>query len=109
VTLSGKIDRVLGNGAYVVANAENAKSPTERILIFTEPQSKPIQSKRQQAGVAVSRLKEGDRVKVYGKVEQFNVSNEMDSFKPMRDSETVRESVTSSPILVIQPGGMQKG
>jgi DNA/RNA endonuclease YhcR with UshA esterase domain len=117
VTLTGRVDRVLGNGSYIVSDGKNTKDPTHRVLIFTsaaknqagvENSKNNTDSSRQQAGVAAVTFKEGDQIKLNGKVEQFNVSSEVDSFSPKTDVETIDQSAATTPIVVIQPGSMTR-
>ena len=107
ITLSGKIDRSLGNGAYIVSdsNAVNAADDTHHIMVFTSNMSNT--KTRQQSGVMAPALKQGDMIQLTGKVEQFNVSNEVDTFSPKSDSETISEDNAAFPIIVTQPGKLQ--
>jgi hypothetical protein len=109
VTLSGRIDRILGNGAYIVTSTGVSKDSTDRILVFTLARSKAIQSKRQEVGMEASRLQEGDIVKIDGKVEQFNVGDEFNTFTPMQGSKTISESGQSTPFLLTEAWGIRKG
>jgi DNA/RNA endonuclease YhcR with UshA esterase domain len=111
VTITGRVDRVLGNGSYIIADGKNAKDPSRRILIFTSspttmqnPDASSTQNLQQQAGVAGTDLKEGDAIKLSGKVEEFNVSSEVDTFTPKSDVETIRETAATTPVVVIKPG-----
>jgi DNA/RNA endonuclease YhcR with UshA esterase domain len=111
VTITGRVDRVLGNGSYVIADGKNTKDPSRRILIFTSASNgnsnaNGKQNLKQQAGVAAVTLKEGDSVKLSGKVEEFNVSNEMDTFSPKSDVETINETAATTPVVVVQPGSI---
>jgi hypothetical protein len=111
VTLTGRVDRVLGNGSYIVSDGKMPKDPSHRILIFTSAAKdrKSIQnSAPQQAGVAALTLKEGDSIKLSGKVEGFKVNNEVDSFSPKTDVETVDETSVTTPVVVVQPGSISR-
>jgi hypothetical protein len=117
VTLTGRVDRVLGNGSYIVSDGKMPKDPSHRILIFTSAAKdrKSIQNSQnnvnnapQQAGVAALTLKEGDSIKLSGKVEGFKVNNEVDSFSPKTDVETVDETSVTTPVVVVQPGSISR-
>lgn len=109
VVLTGKIDRILGNGSYIIRDSQNSAN---RVLIFTASNSSASNmekdAKHQQAGTKGVSLKEGDSVRLVGKVEQFNVSSEVDSFSPKSDTETINQTSDSTPVLVIQPGDLQR-
>ena len=53
-----------------------------------------------------SALKEGDKIQLQGKVEQFNVKSESETISPRADTETINEAAASMPVLVTQPGGL---
>jgi DNA/RNA endonuclease YhcR with UshA esterase domain len=117
VTLTGRVDRVLGNGSYIVSDGKSTKDPSHRVLIFTSTTKNQVgiensknntASSKQQAGVAAVTFKEGDQIKLNGKVEQFNVSSEVDSFSPKTDVETIDQSAVTTPVVVIQPGSMSR-
>ncbi len=114
VVLNGKVDRALGNGAYIVQDTQSSgKASDHRILVFTSAPTPPAQapaqngtdtkSSKQQAGMMPLSLKEGDKLQLQGKVEQFNMSNEVDTFSPKSDQETINASAMSVPVLVVQP------
>jgi len=112
VALTGQVDRVLGNGGYIISDSSNTKDPAHRVMIFTSTPSSSQTHAKQQAGMAAQsqlNLKEGDTVQMNGKVEQFIVSSEVDSFSPKSDTETINESSAAVPVIVIQPGNMLKG
>lgn len=108
VALTGQVDRVLGNGGYIISDSNNTKDSSHRILIFTSTPPKQTNTK-QQAGVAAPNLKEGDTVQLNGKVEEFMVSNEVDTFAPKTDTETINEAATAVPVLIVQPSDVLKG
>jgi hypothetical protein len=117
VALTGRIDRVLGNGAYIVSdlNKSSSKDPAHRVLIFTAAMSAKEKKElsrgngfHQQAGVAALALKEGDTVLLNGKVEALTVSNEIDVFSPKTDTEDMSESVSAVPVVIIRPGNIRK-
>jgi hypothetical protein len=117
ITLTGRVDRVLGNGSYIVSDGKSTKDPSHRVLIFTsttknqagiENSKNNTDSSRQQAGVAAITFKEGDQVRLNGKVEQFNINSEVDSFSPKTDIETIDQSASATPVVVIQPGSMTR-
>lgn len=91
VQLYGKIDRILPNGVYLVADEKKGRLSGDEILVFTQPQSKAIQSKRLQMHPL---LKEGDLVKINGKLEKSNVSG---------------LSAQSVPVLVTQSWDISRG
>jgi hypothetical protein len=110
--LNGHIDRVLGNGAYIVADSSGIKGPDHRVMILIS--TPPVTSnndnldKKQKAGTAVINFKEGDAVQLNGKAEEFGASSEVDTFSPKSDTETVNETAAMMPVVVIQPGNIHK-
>lgn len=112
VALSGKVDRVLGNGAYIVEDTRgsqsNGQKAAHRVLILTTtPSTSAMRGGGQQAGIAAPSFKEGDKIQLQGKAEQFNISSEVDAFAPKTDTETIEESSSSMPVVVVKPGGLQ--
>jgi hypothetical protein len=108
VTLNGQIDRILGSGAYVVADAKDTKDPLHRVLIFTVGPQKGNQNPKQNGGTTGVHLKEGDSVKVSGTVEQFAMGSNSESYAPKSNSENIIETQSVTPVLVVQPGGIQE-
>jgi hypothetical protein len=108
VTLTGRVDRDLGNGSYIISDAKSTKDPSRRVLIFTSAPNNNNQDTKQEAGIAAPRLKEGDSVKLNGKVEEFNVSSEVDSFSPKSDVETIHTAAVTTPVVVVQPGSIAR-
>lgn len=116
VAFNGKIDRVLGNGAYIVQDTSTpstgGQQSAHRILVLTSSNSmsnsmKTKDTDKQQSGTVASNWKEGDSIKLQGKVEQFNVSSEVDVLSPKSNQEIVSESLVSMPVLVVKPGMLQ--
>jgi hypothetical protein len=114
ITFHGKIDRVLGNGAYLVSDAGTQTG--NRVIVLTTgaasgagggPGTTPGQSTQQRAGVAGQELKEGSDIQLQGKVEQLNVTNEVDTFSPKNDTETIRGAEAAVPVIVVQPGSIK--
>jgi hypothetical protein len=108
VALTGRIDRVLGNGAYVVTDALGSKDSSHRIVVFTSNSSQMGTSAKQGAGIAAPSFKDGDSVQLSGKAEQFSISNEVDTFSPKLDTETVDETAETLPVVIIQSGNLKK-
>jgi uncharacterized protein YdeI (BOF family) len=108
VSLNGQIDRVLGNGSYIFKDSDKSKSSTHRVLVLTSTSPMNDQNKKQQAGIAPTKMKEGDSVQLSGKVEEFVASSEVDSFTPKSDTETFSDSSVAIPVVIIQPNGMMK-
>lgn len=105
VLFNGKVDRILGPGAYIMTDASGPNKPSHRILVLTAGQGMAVPSaggngKHQQAGTASSSFKEGQKVQVQGKVEELHVTNEVERFSPRTDRETINETATRMPVLV---------
>jgi uncharacterized protein YdeI (BOF family) len=105
VALTGKIDRVIGPGAFVVSDTDSDK-PEHRILILTSGTGMSNAKTKDQAGIAGTTLREGDKVTLSGKVEQLNVDTATDTFSPRSDQETLQETAASMPVVIVQPGSL---
>ena len=98
VRFNAKIDRILGGGVYLVSDREiNSKGPmgaNSKILVVTSDYP-TAQANIEEANAATTStlLKEGDWVKVQGKVEQLSVTGD--------------GSITM-PLIVAKMGEIQK-
>jgi hypothetical protein len=107
VSLSGNVDRVLSPGAMIINDRGAVRGAEHKILVLTPgAATAPDSMGNQQAGVAG--LKEGDLVKLQGKVEKLSVSSKKDTFSPKTEQETVQQTSASMPVIVAQLGTIQK-
>jgi hypothetical protein len=107
VAFSGRVDRVLGNGAYIVSDSDNTTSPSSKILVFTTNAKASGSAGTQKNGIqqpGVAAFSEGDRIQLTGRADQFSISHETDQFSPKSDSETIAESSMTMPVVVVQSG-----
>lgn len=102
VIFNGKVDRVIGPGAYIMTDAKGPDNAAHRVLVLTSGQALAGQKKgqHQEAGVAAPTFKEGQKVQLQGKFEELNVSNEVDQFSPQSHEETVNQTAASTPVIV---------
>lgn len=102
VIFNGKVDRVIGPGAYIMTDAKGPDNAAHRVLVLTSGQALAGQQKgqHQEAGMAAPTFKEGQKVQLQGKVEQLNVSNEVEQFSPKSHEETINETAASTPVIV---------
>lgn len=105
VLFKGKVDRILGPGAYLMSDAQGSSKPSHRILVLTtgrvgDAAGPGSAGKRQQAGTAAPSFKEGQKVQLQGKVEELRISDEVERFSPKSHRETVDETAASTPVIV---------
>jgi hypothetical protein len=107
VDLSGKVDRIISPGAFIVSDA-NGNNPSHRILVLTSNPAQGTEASKQQAGTAGMVVTEGEQLKLSGKVEKFGIQSESESVNRSDTQEVIQTSSTTMPVLVIKPGDMHK-
>lgn len=103
LTLSGKVDRVLPSGDFIMKAADSDQG----ILVFTVKGSQKSQASNQQAGTSGTQLKENQKVEVKGKVNQLVVTNEYDVVNLKKDREKMSMVQTSTPVLLARPADVK--
>jgi hypothetical protein len=108
ISLNGDIDRVLGPGAYIVTDRGTVSGPNHKVLVLTQGSGFAPGGAGQPA-IAGQVFREGDQVKIQGKVEQLVMNAETDTFSPKSDQETIQDTGTSMPVIVLtKSGAIQK-
>lgn len=98
VTVNGQVERIESPGAFIVKDKGFFNN---KILVVVE---KPKQSKtdKQQAGAAVPTLKEKEKVKLVGKVEELTVTKIEERFSPLK-AKIKSEVEGTLPVLIVSP------
>lgn len=107
IAFTGKVDRVIAPGTFLVNDATSESGPNHRILVVTNTTGVSDQFAKQQAGTAGSNLKDGDLVQFNGKVQKLTVQSEVQTYSPGADY-SIRTASESMPVLVVKPGDVQK-
>lgn len=110
VAISGKVERVIGPGAFIIGDRGSAQDISHRILVLVPSAqgSTAAQGNMQQGGTAAPSFKDGEQLKVQGKVERLTLGSETETIQPKAERETIREAVMTMPVLIVQPAAIHK-
>jgi hypothetical protein len=111
VELSGHVDRIVAPGAFIISDsqADAQKTPSHRILVLTaNPTQGPLRFDQQQSGTTGVNLREGDQLKLSGKVEKIVISSESETLSTQGKPEAMASMSSTMPVVVVAPGSVHK-
>ncbi len=107
IAFTGKVDRVISPGTFLVNDSTSESGPNHRILVVTNTSGVSDQFAKQQAGTVGTNLNDGDLVQFNGKVQKLTVQSEVQTYSPGSDY-SIKTTSESMPVLVVKPGDVQK-